>query len=163
MRRALLAIALLSLSACARNAILEITIELPEAITLGETELRMLSGDAADFESPRWADAQVARLGTEPSMRVDVVAEGEAIEAPLAIRLRLCEDDRCPATAPEVRVGIERAFYAGAHTWIAIEVPLAPVPGEPPIFVGRCDVGGCLEGETRSFCRLEPPMRHYCE
>lgn len=151
------------LAGCARNGILEITISLPASPRLGETELRVLSGEQTDFDSPRWSQAQAQQLGNDRTVRVDVVAEGEAIEEPLALRLRLCETDDCLASEPEVRVGIERAFYVGARTWVHVDVPIVPDESFDPIFVGRCEVGGCLEGDTQTYCRQEPPMPHYCE
>ena len=164
MRTRLAALITLSmlLAGCARNGILELTFELPASPRLSATELRVLSGEQTDFDSPRWSGAEPQPLDYDRTVRVDVVAEGEALEEPLALRLRLC-DGSCTQTSPEVRVGIERAFYAGARTWVSIAVPVISADSFEPMFVGRCEVGGCLEGDTRSFCRQEPSMPHYCD
>ena len=164
MRTRLAALITLSmlLAGCARNGILELTFELPASPRLSATELRVLSGEQTDFDSPRWSSAEPQPLDYDRTVRVDVVAEGEALEAPLALRLRLC-DGSCTQTSPEVRVGIERAFYAGARTWLSIEVPVIPAQSFEPVFVGRCEVGGCLEGSCRQKLRVSPSMPHYCD
>jgi hypothetical protein len=154
--------ALCLLAGCARNGVLELTFELPASPRLSATELRVLSGEQNDFDSARWSAAEPQPLDNDRTVRVDIVAEGAAIEAPLALRLRLC-DGSCTPTSPEVQVGIERAFYVGARTWVVIDVPVVPSESFDPIFVRRCEVGGCLEGDTASFCRQEPSMPHYCE
>lgn len=148
----------LLLLGCARNAILELDVELPAGVS--HAELAALSAPPP-FDAPAWDAASVERLDeVGDRARVELVAEGSAIEAPLGVVVRLCASDPCEDAPAEVRVRAERAFYVGARTWLDLAIPA--VPASPAtVEVARCEVGGCLPGDTLDFCRDDGT--HYCE
>ena len=161
-RRALSLLALGALAGCTRNARLELAVELPASERLAAAELLVLS-DPPDFEGAAWATARREPLDeVGDTALVHILAEGESIERPLGLRVRLCPTDACAGDSPEVAVRVERAFYRGALTWLTIAIPDVPDGRAAPIDVGRCAVGGCLDGDAvEDFCRLDDT--HYCE
>ena len=163
MSRALIVAAGLAvvLGGCARNAVLELEIELPPEEGLALAELYVLS-DYTDFSDAAWTEAQLEPLTELGDVaRVDIVAEGASIERALGLRIRLCTAEPCPAGAPEQLVRIDRAFYVGERTWLRIPLPATPVRDPELLIFDRCEVGGCLDGDTLSYCRLDES--HYCE
>lgn len=120
-----------------------------------------------------WLDesTEAAALGDETrTQRVDVVAEGGQITAPLAIKVVYCQNaDGCGrgAGGPEIErwYEVERAFYTGAYTFLRLPLDVAPIEQstEPEIFA-RCEVGGC--GSDLSSTAPERGCiggRHLCE
>ena len=143
---------------CGQNAILALTIELPEGIS--GADARFLS-DPDEFDDPEWMLMDAEALDEVGGVaEVDVVATGASIDAPLGMRLAICDATPCPSDAPEVRILFERPFYLGQRTFHTLVVPFTPTQTEGSEMVGRCELGGCLEGETDSYCRLDG--RHYC-
>lgn len=162
-RRAVPSLALLALVAgCTRNARLELAVELPASERLAAAELLVLS-DPPDFEGAAWATARREPLDeVGDTALVHILAEGDAIERPLGLRVRLCPTDACAGDSPEVAVRVERAFYRGALTWLTVAIAEVPDGRAAPLDVERCAVGGCLHGdEVEDFCRLDGT--HYCE
>lgn len=158
MRRSVtLALALLA-SGCARNALLELEVQLPPGID--HAELRVLSDPPPSYDDPEWDAVTPEALDEVGEVaRVQVLAEGPAIEAPLAARVRLCGATPCDSTA-EVRVEIERPFYVGHETRVTVAIPAVPLAFDTYV-VDRCAVRGCLGGDTLEFCRDDGT--HYCE
>ncbi|MCC6877908.1 MAG: hypothetical protein IT378_26595 [Sandaracinaceae bacterium] len=182
MRRITIILAAIAASACTRNAILELELELPEAagpVRFALVEVR--SGESFDGAwSPESAQSfaltTCQRASPPPtcpdrtldpscSQVISVVTGGGAIEAPLAVRIRFCRDPRCAATedaaATERRFVIERAFYLGRYTQARACIDVVPVtPALDPIRIDRCDVR-CRDGVAGMYCRLDGT--HFCE
>ncbi len=161
---------------CARNAVFELELELPPqpagpmrfavvearegGAEPGTVELGPLNA-ACGRPDPAPACADRA-LDPTCSAVVSVVADG-ARSGPLDVRVRFCESPRCSvpadASAPELQVTIERAFYEGRYTQARVCADEVPT-GAVPVTVERCDVR-CREGTAAMYCRADGT--HFCE
>lgn len=163
-------LALVVLSACARNAILEVEIDLPPGPMDRYAVVQFETGTTP-------FDTVWARTDEYPGTRLSAMAQrvsfsvvSESPDTQVRVKVSFCTTPDCsgiddaPDRVPAVWYEIERSLYIGARTqWRA---RIATVPTDPPsgpIAVGRCEVAGCIEApETVSyFCRLDG--RHYCE
>lgn len=183
-RRVLLAFAILA-SGCARNAILELELDLPLQPSGSAPLYAVVQVQSQGSFDQVWDDVPLqgqplSTICTRPdppipchdrmldpacSEVISIVAGDGAITEPLSIRVRFCSDPTCSgpgdSTAPEQRIEIERAFYVGHYTQARVcfdEVPAATDP-EPEI-IDRCEVR-CREGTSMLQCRLDGT--HFCE
>lgn len=163
-----IAIACLGLSACADNAVLEVTLELP-ARTGGAPVYAFVqsrSDDMPTFDGS-WAGADASEgfpLGTTPTTQhVSFVASGAAIPRKLGIRVRFCADRACGAiadvNAQEAHFIIDRAFYRGQRT--SLVLPAMPSATPTTTTFTKCQVAGCTMGTTTTYCFATG--RHFCE
>jgi len=168
------AVLALALVGCADNAILELTVEVPDADAAGapgadRVTLQFLTEPIAAGEpTPMLTEAsQVTTLmlaedGPAPQ-RVSVVASPGHVEDPLFVTVFYCAG-RSPCTfnrgdAVSV-VRYERPFYRGEFTSHTLALPRQ---GAPDVLeIGRCDVAGCIGG-TAMPCDLSTPPVHACE
>lgn len=176
MRRAGLALFLIASCGCARNAILEVDVELPAA--RGEANFARVELNVDELgETPfdvEWGapPLEPVALGAGPSLLdASVVAEGYAGD--VLARVRFCKSPTCDdLTTPrdpqaEVRFRVERPLYVGNRTGVALRIPEVPAtPSMPPrdcemvpagqptwaCVIERCDVRGCQSGDGLSFC-----------
>lgn len=169
---ALLGLAL-ALSACARNAALEVEIEVPPADAAAPSRYAVVQFETAaqSFESD-WRGANEypgALLGTDPqTLRYTVLSESP--ETVVQVKVLFCTTADCtgaddsPDRTPALWYRLERSLYVGERTrW---RVRIASVPSDPPttpIDVDKCEIEGCIRagGSETSFCRLSG--EHYCE
>lgn len=83
------------------------------------------------------------------TQRVDIVADGAQITAPLAIKVVYCENaEGCGRGSGGAQIErwyeVERAFYTGAYTFLRLPLHAAPIePSTAPERFTRCEVGGC--------------------
>lgn len=119
-----------------------------------------------------WLDetTETAALGDEVrTQRVDIVADGEQITEPLALKVVYCQNaagcGRGAGAQIERWYLVERAFYVGAYT--ALRLPLDSAPIEPstmPQTFARCEVGGCgSDPDSTAPERGCIEGRHLCE
>ncbi|MEZ4340766.1 MAG: hypothetical protein R3B82_29440 [Sandaracinaceae bacterium] len=186
MRRALTALVALLAVGCARNAIFELELELPQQpagvaplyAVLQVANDRAFAADWSSVErleglalTPTCSrplvppDCQVRELTPDCSRVVSIVGDEADAPDPLRVRLRFCEDPSCTAardaTAPEARVEFERALYPGHFTQGRVCVDTVPTTPSPvPTIVDRCDVR-CRDGEAATYCRADGT--HFCE
>ncbi|MBI2394670.1 MAG: hypothetical protein HYV09_34195 [Deltaproteobacteria bacterium] len=181
MRAALLvALPLVSLG-CARNAFLELDLDLPknESGVDRHAVVRIVSG-ARDFAEDWQSGDPVpgAKLSTTQRTlhRLSIEADGDSETTPVRVKVRFCKDPNCAALgddiAPEVRLHIERAFYIGQRTsyaWMTkcipnvvgqTDSPTCDVADKAQTVAAKCDIGGCRSGSTRSYCT---GGKHFCE
>lgn len=180
--RALLLIALAGSSlGCARNAFLELDLDLPknESGSDRHAVVRVVSG-ARDFEEDWQSGDQVpgVKLSTTQRTlhRLSIEADSDSETTPVRVKVRFCTDPNCAALgddfAPEVRLHIERAFYIGqrtSYTWKTdcipnvagqTDSPTCAIFNEDETTAAKCDIGGCRSGSTRNFCT---GGKHFCE
>ncbi|HJL20047.1 MAG TPA: hypothetical protein RMH99_30560 [Sandaracinaceae bacterium LLY-WYZ-13_1] len=174
-------LAALLLAGCARNAVLELEIDLPRPagrITHAVVQARSGAGFDGDWSQvPAVAvplDASCVRPEPAPACRdreldarcsavVSVVAGEAELAPPLSVRVRFCADASCtaPAAPAEHRVAIERAFYRGRYTQARTCIDALPTDPAPPAEpIARCEVR-CRDGTAASYCRLDGT--HFCE
>lgn len=182
MRLALL-LSLLSLS-CARNAFLELTIELPPNVwktAIGEryAVIRVATVNTP-FDQEWQGDNPIPSVKTTDSTtiaRVSVEADSDSETKPVRVKVRFCKTESCSDLnddfAPEAWLQIERAFYIGQRTNLKWTLPCMPnvpgrtpdmpacsVPHRQPVQKGKCEVGGCRTGTTTNHCVGDV---HFCE
>jgi hypothetical protein len=174
----------LALCACARNAILELEIDLPPqpdgapsltAVVQASTRADFgedwsalpietgvsLASSCTRADPPLPCNERM--LDPECSAIASIVSNSE--DSPLYVRVRFCEDESCAAandeSAVEQRIEIEHPFYVGRYTQARScieEVPLATDPD--PLVIERCQVR-CRDGNAAQHCRLDGT--HFCE
>lgn len=102
--------------------------------------------------------------------RIDLVADGDSITTPLALKVVYCQAaEGCGRGAGGEDVArwylVERAFYRGAFT--SLRLPTEPSPIEPstePRDIGRCEIGGCgSDPDSTAAQRGCIGGRHLCE
>ncbi len=169
-----LALALV-LTGCAENAVLEVELTLPAQPATGAPLFAYVQARSADVVSfdEAWAgtDAIDGRaLETAVSMLpFSVVAGGASFTRQLGVRIRFCASRDCTGLgddrAPEVRYRIQRAFYQGHRTRVALVIDAVPAPpppiGAPITDIDKCDVEGCTTGTTSTYCFMNG--HHFCE
>jgi hypothetical protein len=169
-----LAVALVVLlSACAENAVLEVELTLPAQPTGAPlfAYVQVRSADVVSFDEA-WAgtDAVEGRAleDMESVLPFSVVAGGASFTRQLGVRVRFCVSRDCTGLgddrAPEVRYRLERAFYQGQRTRIALMIDTLPPPTPPApaiMEIDKCSVEGCAMGSTTTYCFLNG--HHFCE
>lgn len=157
--RPLVALLAMALSGCTHAAILELSVELPAAAG----DVRHAVIDARPGEGPSFDDeGELASFELGARAAVSIVA-GEDHTAPLEVRVRFCTSERCEtdASPPEVRVAIERPFYTGVHTFVALRIDAIPSGLERLPDVDKCQVRGCSGSMGASYCLSDGT--HLCE
>lgn len=159
------ALALISLTACAETAVLELTIEIPDrgAVFCEDCTVQTIVIDARSGMSPAFDDEgdTIGFVLDGDAHAISIVATGEDIEAPLDVRARFCPDSACAPDAPELRVYYPRAFYAGEHTYHRLDFTFAPDRSTRLPDVHPCNVRGCAAAITSWYCTGDD--RHLCE
>lgn len=177
----------LLLCGCARNAVLELAIELPRAE--GDVAYALVEVHPDDLgEDPfavQWATPPLAPtpLGAVPVvLDASVVADG--YRGDVLLRVRFCRAPDClDLSAPrdpraEVRARIERPLYTGARTSVRLRIPSVPSASATPpagcvaepaghptwsCRVPRCSVAGCIFGDpVANYCDGDDGP-HFCE
>lgn len=173
MRLAALLLLFTLLSACARNAVLEVELTVPAQPATGPARFAVVQfeTDQVAFESD-WRssnDYPGAPLAPEPqTLAYSIVSEDP--QTVVQVKVSFCTTESCtalpedaPDRTPAVWYRLERSLFVGQRTrWRPV---IDAVPSDPPeavIEVDKCEIEGCITatGET-SFCRLSG--EHYCE
>ncbi len=174
----------LMLTGCARNAFLELTLDLPPNAFAAKGQryarVRVVAGEV-DFAQDWQADAPIPAFPLDPTQRTTqtISIEGNVDNETTAVRVKInfCKDPNCAAIgddrAPQAHLRIERAFYTGkrtAYTWsveclpnAVDETPPPPacaVPDKTLTEVAKCGVSGCRTGVTTQYCVAN---KHFCE
>jgi hypothetical protein len=170
-----------ALAGCGQNAVLELELDLPKnpGASTRYAVVRVASG-ASPFDEAWQGDDALPPFALDPSaasvQRVSLDGSSDVEGAPVRVKVRFCRDPSCSAlgddTAPEVRLQIDRAFYAGkrtSYTWsIACvpnvagqtDTPLCATPQRGETDATKCEVAGCRTGVAHSYCVGE---KHFCE
>jgi len=169
-RRALLAALALSGLSCAENGILELEVRLPAGAS-AEAEYAVISMRSAAESSfdVAWASGELDGFLLEGSSRteqISVVAQPGDFGSDLLVRARFCSTPRCDGlgddTAGERRLIVEEPFYSLKRTRAEWVIPaVEDTVNETADVVERCQVMGCREGVTVSYCRSDGT--HFCE
>ncbi|MEZ4338251.1 MAG: hypothetical protein R3B82_16645 [Sandaracinaceae bacterium] len=158
----------LGLSACAQNAIFEVTflVPAPEETGVADATVAVLDFRASPSTTPprglgNDVGTATLTLGGEPMQTVSVVASGDDLATPLWVGVTYCRATT-GCLVPEGQhawVRYERAFYLGRYTQHEVALP----PSGEVIEVDRCRVYGCLEDlrPTEGACGLDG--LHACE
>ncbi len=168
-----LALAIVLVTGCAENAILEVELMLPPASgAVRHVFVQTRSGEA-EFEAT-WSgsgsvDGIVLADGAPSRSVVSVEADdGAELDAPLSLKIRYCTTERCTevadSDAQEVWVSVERAFYEGRYTQLEVELPAVGACSPPcatELSFTKCQVRGCRAGDTVMYCDRDG--RHFCE
>lgn len=165
----------LALVGCAENAVLEVELTLPAQPATGAPLFAYVQARSAvvvSFEEA-WAgtDAVEGRALEDgvSALPFSVVAGGASFARQLGIRVRFCASRDCTGLgddrAPEVRYRVERAFYQGQRTRLALVIdpvpPAPPATGAPIDEIDKCEVEGCTSGSTSTYCFMNG--HHFCE
>jgi hypothetical protein len=156
-RRSFASLAFALVSGCAHDApYCSLEVRLPDE-GYSHARVRVALGPNAVDATDIRAIADVPRPWRIAVEGTDVAAaDGTALD----VTIELCADHAC-ATDPleHVRV-VERAFYVGERTRVALEVASAAPPSE--IIVDRCEVLGCgAPAESLGACDVDGV--HACE
>jgi len=155
-RWALVCAALLVVTGCDSGTVV-IEIDLPPAA--GEVVQVQVAGAGVAVERSLAVDTTTVPL-TASTQHLCITAHGPAGE--VNVRLRQCENESCTGAADTVprahTATIEQAIYAGKTT--NVRLGAFRVDGHVP--VARCDVRGCTDRFTSTFCSLEDGA-HFCE
>ncbi len=170
-----------SATGCAQNAIFELTLDLPmrpASVPMG-TEMyafpQLRSGTSEAF-TDRWAGQDpltgVALSATErTTMKISVIGNSDIEARPVRLKTQFCVDPRCngfgdDSMAPIDCVELERVFYVGSFTSLPYNIMAVPTivtcATADVRHIGRCEIRGCVDGDTTSYCRLEDGT-HFCE
>lgn len=165
-----LTIATLALSVgCARNAILEVEIELPAGPSDRYAVVQFETGDVAfDAVWRRPEEYPGTQLGAPQTVAYSVISEDETTEVRMKVSFCTTPDcsglDDAPDRVPALWYEFPRALYVGERTrWTAIVASLPTDPPAAPTEVDRCEIEGCIDApdSTTTFCRLSG--EHYCD
>lgn len=157
---------------CAQNAALEVELTLPPGPTDGTTMFAVVQArDAAEFvleEEWRGGDLEPIALIPGEAIEDHVSILSTDASTDLLIKVRFCTSPDCididDATSPDRWFEIEHPFYIGKRTYWTAEDAIPEIPTErdtAPLFVGRCEVEGCITGPIVDYCSLDG--RHLCE
>jgi len=170
-KRALVAAAVFVSSGCARNAFLELTIELPKDAD-GRFAVTQVMAGAPDFTIAWGTDDPIAPIKLDPnspqSQRLSIEGDTDNESTPISVKVAFCKQADCLAptdsSAPFAGLKIERAFYIGKRTSFAWKLDCIPgstgCTAQPTTDVPKCGVAGCRAGVTSSYCA---GGKHYCE
>ena len=160
-------------TSCARNAGIEIELIVPPA-PAGTHLFAYVQFERPplDFDSqwPDTTDVAGMPLGSVAQpLHFSVLTE--SFDAPLLIKVRFCETERCrgSAPAPELWFQLEHPFYRAQRTsWTHVITEIPTVNGVScgqAASIGRCEIQGCVsvssQADRLNFCRLDGT--HFCE
>lgn len=177
----------LALSGCARNAMLELDVVVPEQAIVDDRRYAYIevSSGVSDFdETPFSIQGAVSVDLPEGGRTVPfaVLTGDETTE--VRVLVRYCHDATCgdpdldvrpflDGLVPGYRYAFERAFYIGAVTSYTLDVAaLGATPESTTVSnVCRCEIAGCattLPGGsycrgTSDVCDTDPMNTHFCE
>lgn len=172
-------LAVLLSSGCARNAFLELQIDLPknEFAEQRQAVVQVVSGEVP-FEQ-EWAGGDPippVLLGASPtSTKVSIEGDADTEQKPIRVKVKFCKGAQCELlnddVAPQVWLQIDRAFYVGqrtGYTWKIACIPNVKGQTDPPpvcdapqqTTVPKCKVAGCRSGVTSEYCS---GGKHFCE
>jgi hypothetical protein len=156
---------------CGPRAILELELELPAGgadTAFAVVQAQSASPVAFDAE---WAgtdaSTSIPLLEADPTAAVvSIVADDDqSVVRELGLRVRFCASSDCTEVgddaAPKRELIFERALYPGSRTRYTLRIDTIPDALAAPVRVGRCDVRGCIEGSTSTYCSADG--RHFCE
>ena len=160
---------LLSLG-CARNAVLELEVDLPPGPTGRFAVLQFENQDSEFLAAWGGSDAWPGTPLTAERQTVRYSIVSEAVATRVRVKVNFCTTADCsalddaPDRVPALWYEIERAFYVGRQTEWLLSIPTVPIdPPDAPVTVERCQIGGCISAPptTGSYCRFDGT--HYCE
>jgi hypothetical protein len=168
--RFLSCLAVLLAFGCARNAVLEVDVDLPPG-PAGRYAVVQFENQDAEFSSS-WGrtDAWPGAALTAERQTVVYSVVTESFDAHVRIKVNFCTTADCsalddaPDRVPAVWYELDHPFYRGRHTRWHVSIPTAPIdPPDEPITVERCAIAGCISApdSTQSFCRFDGT--HFCE
>lgn len=169
----------LLLTGCARNAFLELQLDLPLSPDERYANIRVVTADTP-FEQVWEGDNPIPadRLSKtqRSSQRISVEASDTSETKRVRVKVRFCKSPTCTDlkddSAPEAWLELERAFYIGERTsfpWVIgcipntpdVATPVCDVKNRTTLEVAKCKVAGCRAGApTSSYC-VGP--NHFCE
>lgn len=167
---ACLALALsLSLSGCARNAILEVELTLPVAPDPASSlyAVIMVVDDEHDFDSVNIEPQHSGTLLTGDPQTIAFSVMTERADGAMRMVVYFCPNTVCAGgdvpRLPQVRYRFERATYIGRRTRFRAVIDAVPEAAStyPENCVDRCSIEGCIEG-SGTFCRTDDGT-HYCQ
>lgn len=160
----------LAFAGCARNAVLEIDVDLPPGATDRYAVVQFETGDVAFDSVWRRPDEYAGTALTAERQTVSYSVISESADTHVRMKVSFCTTPDCSGIedsidrVPAVWFDLPRSLYIGQRTrWTAVIDTLPIDPPTMPIAVDRCDIEGCIDatGSTTTFCRLDG--RHYCE
>jgi hypothetical protein len=172
-KRAFVAAAVIASSGCARNAFLELTIELPKDPQNRFAVTQVMAG-ATDFTIQWGGDNPVPAMPLDANgpktqkLSIEGNTDNESTE--IRAKVTFCKQPDCLGPdddkAPAVGLKVERAFYIGKRT--SFPWKIACIPGDTdctltiaaPTVVTKCQVAGCRAGTTNNHCF---DGKHFCE
>jgi hypothetical protein len=168
-RSALVALALLSCG-CARNAFLELTIQLPPDATRRFAVTQVMGSDTP-FDIAWATDDPIAPIQLDVAgqltQRISIEGDEDNETKPILVKVTFCKQADClhpdDAKAPFAGIKIERAFYIGKRTsypWNLECVPEGTCMTPKVKDVAKCSVAGCRAGTTTNYCF---GGKHFCE
>ena len=155
---------------CARNAVLELEIDLPPGPTSRYAVVQFENQDseftASWGRTGSWAGTPLT--ASRQTVRYSVVTE--AVQNRVRIKVNFCTTADCsaiddaPDRVPALWYELERAFYRGRETHWLLTVMAPPIdPPAAAIEVTRCEIAGCISAppSTGNYCRFDGT--HFCE
>jgi hypothetical protein len=135
---AALCVAALSIS-CARNAFLELTVDLPVNDRTGDRYAVLRVVTDTPFEQEWEGDNPIPanKLSSTPSsQRISVESNKDSEGKAVRIKAKFCKSPTCTAIgddrAPEAWLEIERAFYIGQRTAFRWSIACIPSTADDP-------------------------------
>ena len=167
----MIAAALFASSGCARNAYLELTIELP-ADAQGRYAVTQVMAGSTGFEVDWGGDnpiAPVKLIDAAQTQRMSIEGDTDNESSEIRVKIRYCKNANCTELgddkAPAVGLQIKRAFYIGkrtSFTWKAADTAIPCDTCPATIHVAeKCAISGCRGGApTSNNCTGD---KHFCE
>ena len=157
-------------SGCARNAFLELSIQLPADATRRYAVTRVLAGDTP-FDIDWATDDPIAPVQLDAAntqtQRLSIEGNSDNETTPILVKVTFCKQADClhpdDEKAPFAGIKIERAFYIGKRTsyaWAIGCVPEGTCTTPKTAGVAKCAVAGCRSGSTSNYCS---GGKHFCE
>lgn len=158
-----------SLSGCASDGVLELSLDLPANAgpdrIYGFTQARDATtnpildewSDDADLDG---VELETARITDQISLR----SASGGID--VNVKVTFCSTPRCTAlidaTAPQLLYTLRAPVYVGRRTRYTIAIAALPTTRDPRVTtIDKCDIVGCVAGDLRSYCRADGT--HLCE
>lgn len=155
---------------CARNAVLEVDLDLPPGPTNRYAVVQFESQDAEFTSSWGRTDSWPGEQLTTERQSVVYSVMTESIDSEVRIKVNFCTSPDCsalddaPDRVPAVWYELEHPFYLGQHTRWHVTIDAPPIdPPDEATMIDRCEISGCISApdSTESYCRLDGT--HFCE